>query len=158
MCSGPAIECKECGDLVCSTSIETVSTGVCGHCRLGVHLEGETHIDRCPGCHQAVDHEGFCGCWWPTEKVEFTSGGEDPNSQVILDSSPAHYTRGDIECIDAIGSMLDGYENTPPTVAFMAGNVVKYMWRAPLKGSALDDYKKAADYLGRIIKQLEDES
>lgn len=42
---------------------------------------------------------------------------------------PAHYTGGDIECIDAIkaacGEHYEGY---------LQGNAMKYLWRYRLKG------------------------
>lgn len=59
---------------------------------------------------------------------------------------PAHYTGGDIECIDAIKSAvqgLTGYEG------FLAGNAIKYLWRWKVKGGKTD-LKKAAWYIDRL--------
>lgn len=61
---------------------------------------------------------------------------------------PAHYTSGPahspcgkpIECIDVVEQL-----------GFNLGNVVKYVWRSGLKGSYLDDLKKARWYLDREI-------
>jgi len=55
---------------------------------------------------------------------------------------PAHYNVGGIEVIDAIEAW---------DLGFHAGNVVKYVARAGHKGSELEDLKKAAWYLGRLI-------
>ena len=69
---------------------------------------------------------------------------------------PGHYTQGRIECIDALESMAVGYNN--PVLAGLAGlawQVVKYVWRCPLKGKPLEDLKKARFYLDRMIKELE---
>jgi hypothetical protein len=63
---------------------------------------------------------------------------------------PAHYTSSnvkcpgcerDIECIDVTRS-LD----------FNLGNAIKYIWRAPYKGNAVEDLKKAIWYIEDYIK------
>lgn len=38
---------------------------------------------------------------------------------------------------------------------FNLGNAIKYIWRAGLKGSTLEDLKKAAWYINDEIKRLE---
>lgn len=67
---------------------------------------------------------------------------------------PEHYTAGDIECIDAIESMLCGYENT--VHGWLASQIVKYIWRAPMKGGT-EDIKKARRYLERLAQKMGDE-
>lgn len=62
---------------------------------------------------------------------------------------PAHYTQGKVECIEAIESML-GAES----LAFLRGQAVKYIWRMGLKGSTLEDAKKAKWYIDRIVSML----
>lgn len=62
--------------------------------------------------------------------------------------NPAHYTQGGIETIDAIGAITTGYDGED---AFCAGNVVKYISRAPFKGSKSEDLQKALWYLKRLI-------
>ena len=62
---------------------------------------------------------------------------------------PAHYTTGGIECIDALNSMMQGYK-TADTGA-LAWQIVKYIWRAPLKGNMAQDLDKAKFYLCRLI-------
>lgn len=60
---------------------------------------------------------------------------------------PAHYTNGEIECIDAIKSSMD-------ILAFrgyLKGNVIKYMWRYEYKNK-IEDLKKAQWYLDRLIE------
>mgnify|MGYP001312236895 CR=1 FL=1 len=58
---------------------------------------------------------------------------------------PAHYTQhpSGIECIDITEHM-----------SFCLGNVIKYVWRAGLKGDAREDLKKARWYLDREISRL----
>ena len=38
---------------------------------------------------------------------------------------------------------------------FCIGNAMKYLWRAGLKGDAVEDLKKAVWYIEREIKRLE---
>lgn len=62
-------------------------------------------------------------------------------------NSPAHYTQGDIECIDAIAQVvkdLDGMD------AMCTGNAIKYLWRWKHK-NGVEDLKKAQWYLQRMI-------
>lgn len=62
---------------------------------------------------------------------------------------PSHYTAGGVECIDAITAALCKYED--PVDAWLAGQVIKYLWRAPLKGKYKEDIEKARFYLNRLV-------
>jgi hypothetical protein len=55
---------------------------------------------------------------------------------------PEHYTShpSGVECIDITEHM-----------GFNLGNAMKYIWRADLKGSAIDDLKKAKWYIEREL-------
>ena len=57
-------------------------------------------------------------------------------------SGPAHYTvhPSGVECIGVTAYM-----------GFLAGNALKYVWRAGLKGPAREDYEKAQQYLRWFI-------
>lgn len=66
---------------------------------------------------------------------------------------PSHYTAGGVECIDAIEAALCKY--TDPVDAWLAGQVVKYLWRAPLKGAYRVDVGKAKFYLDRLAARLD---
>lgn len=63
---------------------------------------------------------------------------------------PAHYTGGEIECIDAIRAALGGEAFS----GFLAGNVLKYVWRYRCK-NGVEDLRKAQWYLNRLISELE---
>ena len=65
---------------------------------------------------------------------------------------PPHYKAGEIECIDALESMASGYKD--PVQAGLAWNIVKYIWRSPLKGNQLQDLEKARWYLDRLIGRV----
>lgn len=62
---------------------------------------------------------------------------------------PSHYTAGGVECIDAITAALCKYKD--PVDAWLAGQVIKYLWRAPLKGKYKEDIEKAQFYLNRLV-------
>lgn len=64
---------------------------------------------------------------------------------------PDHYTAGGIETIDYIAAKL------PPEAlaGYLVGNCLKYLSRAGRKDEALQDCKKAAVYLGWLIKYME---
>lgn len=66
-------------------------------------------------------------------------------------SHPSHYRQGGIETIDIIKAKM------PPERfrGFLQGNVIKYVTRANYKGKQLEDLKKAAWYLDRLITELE---
>lgn len=58
---------------------------------------------------------------------------------------PAHYTSGGIECIAAIKAALGaGFAD------YCRGNVIKYVWRSPVKGG-VEDLCKARKYLDFAI-------
>lgn len=64
---------------------------------------------------------------------------------------PSHYTAGGIECIQAIEAALSQYID--PVDACFIGQVIKYVWRAPLKGHYLEDFQKAAFYLDLVVRR-----
>lgn len=61
--------------------------------------------------------------------------------------SPSHYSRFPIQPLDFIEK--NG-------LSFLEGNVIKYVLRAPYKGSRTEDLKKARVYLDRLIAQAEE--
>jgi len=71
-----------------------------------------------------------------------------PNEPSDPVNRPAHYTQGDIECIDAIEAIGIGKE-------FCRGNALKYLWRLGLKDDAVQDCKKVIWYCQRLLKILE---
>ena len=64
---------------------------------------------------------------------------------------PDHYHKGGLECFDVIKAITgDKYEG------FLVGNIIKYIFRYRDK-NGLEDCKKAAVYLNKLIKELENE-
>ena len=75
--------------------------------------------------------------------------------EIDMVNHPAHYTAGNVECIDALESMSVGYQDT--VQAALAWQVVKYIWRSPLKRKQLEDLQKAQFYLNRLIERVKHE-
>ena len=64
---------------------------------------------------------------------------------------PAHYTKGGIECLEAIkSSMADDHFH-----GYIKGNILKYIWRYEDK-NGVEDLKKAQFYLNRLIEELDE--
>ena len=59
---------------------------------------------------------------------------------------PSHYNKGKIEAIDIIEDW---------SLNFSLGCVIKYVLRAPFKGTALEDLEKARWYIEREIKRVQ---
>lgn len=81
------------------------------------------------------------------EALEFET---DDRNDIV--NHPAHYCAGGIECIDAIAAALSCQKD--PMAAWLTGQIMKYIWRWPLK-NGLEDLKKARFYLDRLIKDEE---
>jgi hypothetical protein len=77
------------------------------------------------------------------ERVELPKTADNVNH-------PDHYTRGGIECIEAIRASMDkaGF------LGYCKGNVEKYVWRYEDKNGA-EDLKKARWYIERMIQEVE---
>lgn len=73
--------------------------------------------------------------------------------QPDLVNHPPHYTAGRMECIDAIEAMT-GQPGWSPTVGYLLGNVLKYLWRHAHK-DGVTSLRKARWYLDRAIQLLE---
>lgn len=75
-------------------------------------------------------------------------------SQDIIEAdtvnSPTHYTKGEIECIDAIKSAVIGKNGFE---AYCVGNITKYLWRYEEKGG-VESVKKAEWYLKKLLEEL----
>ena len=63
---------------------------------------------------------------------------------------PAHYNRGNIECIDAMIAAFGKEE----VATFCKINAFKYLWRAENKGNYKEDMEKAAWYTNKANELL----
>jgi len=71
-------------------------------------------------------------------------------SNKIKINHPNHY-QGKVEVIDIIDQATEGLQGNQ---AFCIGNVIKYIMRHQHK-NGLEDLKKAAWYLDRVIKDMD---
>ena len=62
---------------------------------------------------------------------------------------PPHYT-GDIECIDALKSLL----STDEYLGWLRGNAIKYLWRLRAKDNPKQDADKAIFFIRKLIEVL----
>lgn len=65
---------------------------------------------------------------------------------------PAHYNRGNIECIDAMIAAFGKAE----VVTFCKINAFKYLWRAENKENYKEDMEKAAWYTNKANELIAD--
>ena len=123
----------------------------------GLYLFGfdGTHSFSSPTLEIVIDHVKHMVNVENSEKIL-----EDPKPDMV--NHPNHYTFGKVECIDALESMAEGYnvfgssKEGPCVFAALAWQVVKYIWRAPLKGKMHEDLMKAKFYLERLITKVEE--
>ena len=110
----------------------------------------------CRTCHNkesafygdVMGKSGYC-VHHDYKSEETNMNPEQPAHDAV--SHPSHYCKGGVECLDAIKAALgDKYEG------FLAGNVLKYVYRYPDK-NGVEDCRKAAFYLDKLIKELSDE-
>lgn len=112
----------------------------------------------CKNCkysnHEKCDSFYLCG-----ENMEYWELADDAKADLLHDADPEHdtvnhpnhYCKGGVECLDAIKAALgDKYEG------FLAGNVLKYVYRYPDK-NGVEDCKKARFYLDKLIEELSNE-
>ena len=75
------------------------------------------------------------------------------NAKVDMVNHPAHYTSGKIEVIRIMEDQLTDEEYR----GYIKGQVIKYVTRERHK-NGLEDLKKAAWYLNRLIQKMEREA
>ena len=65
---------------------------------------------------------------------------------------PDHYTWKGVECPTVIQLMTVGLMGVE---AYYIGNIVKYLYRYPKKGTLLQDLRKAREYIDMLIGYFE---
>lgn len=76
--------------------------------------------------------------------------GDKPKSEDMV-NNPSHYTSGGIETIDYLEAKL-GEEGF---IAYLQGNILKYMSRAGKKHDTVEDFKKAQWYLNKLLSVVD---
>lgn len=110
------------------------------------YVESDDEVALCSEC----DGSGAMTGWpyaVPKKDEPYGYGyGEIPPAADTV-NHPPHYTRGTIECIDAIEAALTAEEFR----GYCKGNALKYIWRERHKGGD-ESVAKANWYLKRISK------
>ena len=75
--------------------------------------------------------------------------GYDWSEKPDMVNSPEHYTKGDIECIDAIAEAIKQLRGME---AMCTGNAIKYLWRWRYKNGT-EDLRKAMWYIQRLVDE-----
>lgn len=123
---------------------------------------GDTHfaIDE---YFRPVTHEDFWNSEYSPDAIEILDELAEENLEEFEQAidklfddyekvdHPSHYTKGNIECIDAIEEATKDLKGIRATDT---GNVIKYMWRWKYK-NGLEDLKKAQWYLNHLIEKEE---
>lgn len=108
---------------------------------LDMHEAGETELARVWGkVDQIRAKQAAKPRHGPLPLVTDAVSEDQPKGSAV--NHPSHYNLhpSGIECIEVVEHM-----------GFNVGNAVKYLWRADLKGNALEDLKKAGWYVQREI-------
>ena len=79
----------------------------------------------------------------PKNEPKTVKPGDKINHPV---THPAHYTQGDVECIDAIRASMTEEEFK----GFLKGSAMKYLWRYRMKGNPVQDLEKSNWYICKL--------
>lgn len=77
---------------------------------------------------------------------------DEPGETSDMIHHPDHYTWKGTECKTIIESMTKGLDGQD---AYYVGNIIKYLYRYPAKGTAIKDLMKARQYLDFLITNEE---
>jgi len=103
---------------------------------------------------------GIMMCKRCYEKIETNKQDKNENNPVCLKTKydnikkPFHYNTGKIETIEIIKEITKDYKGFH---GHLVGTAVKYLSRAPYKNNYVEDLNKAYEYLGMLIKEINDD-
>ncbi len=107
---------------------------VCPKC--GAKFRADSELDHCPIC-------GY------KPKDESPINGDKTGDKI---QRPNHYTWRGTECFEVIKMFT---LHAAPYAAYLMGNIIKYLYRYPLK-NGVEDLKKARRYLDELIAYFEE--
>ena len=100
----------------------------------------EYYPNDCEDCRYG-DSIGLCCFKQEPPTWDFGTANEATPPDMV--NKPAHYVKGDMECIDFIQAIVS---DLTPYEAYCLGNVVKYLWRFKDKNGVID-LDKAVRYI-----------
>lgn len=77
---------------------------------------------------------------------------DEPGETSDMIHHPDHYTWKGVECKDVIETMVTGLSGIE---AYYMGNIIKYLYRYPRKGTLETDLAKAAQYMDFLKEYFE---
>ena len=116
-----------------SVDLRKIAEGIVGECK-------EHYPNDCEDCRYG-DSIGLC-CF-KQEPPIWDLGVADETTPPDMVNKPAHYVKGNMECIDFIRAIVS---DLTPYEAYCLGNVVKYLWRFKDKNGVID-LDKAVRYI-----------
>ncbi len=115
----------------------------------------QTKFCTVPECNYPA---GECsGACWADDEVRINVIGQNGNDgdhydaipeDIDMVNHPPHYTRGSIECIDAMKAALTAEQYK----GYLKGAAFKYLWRLDHKGDAAENAEKAIWYLKKLLE------
>ena len=140
----------------------TVATTCTGHSPACIHYDGRRckrdksnltvncnweDQELCPSYEPSTETSGLSA--WSGTTVSAVPEPEESLEKNV--NHPKRYTKGKIECIDALESAVAG---KTPEEAICVANVIKYLWRYEEK-EPLRSLKSAEWYLKRLISKYD---
>lgn len=129
----PADEPQEAIPTEVRVDLRKVAKEIVGECK-------EHYPNGCEDCRYG-DSIGLC-CF-KQEPPTWDLGAADEATPPDMVNKPAHYVKGNMECIDFIQAIVS---DLTPYEAYCLGNVVKYLWRFKDKNGVID-LDKAVRYI-----------
>ena len=130
-------------DIISST--EKVEFGTCDLCMYVGDLTTESYVFEDEKGEKITIEDALR---WGFKTVNQIREGEPD-----MVNTPPHYKQYSFEPIDIITEVVKEY---PPEIGFHIGTTLKYLFRSPFKGKQEEDINKAAYYLARAIKELDE--
>ena len=122
--------------------------GVEGFLTVGeIYSASESSIAPDRNMYDLIDDDGSLNVF---DKDKF----EVLEDEADMVNHPSHYNYKSMECKDIIKVMTEGLEGEE---AYYMGAIVKYLYRYPKKGKAVEDLNKAITYINMTIEKLESE-
>lgn len=92
----------------------------------------------------------ICEAW--EQEYGDKEAGEAEKTETDAIHHPDHYTWKGVECIKVIEVMTRGLTGIE---AYYMGNIIKYLYRYPKKGTLVQDLRKAAQYVEFLKEHFE---
>jgi len=76
---------------------------------------------------------------------------------MVTNNTPNYYRANGIDPFEILPHLYKSNNIQDPYLAFLYGNVVKYIWRCGAKGQFIQDLDKAIVYINEMKRVVEDD-